>query len=210
MAKPNGKEANVLLAVDVGNTQTSLGAFSDGALLATWTLTTPERLTADEAFETAFSALERMARRASFDVRNRATGVDASVRETSSAGALSLEPDLVDDAVISCVVPDLAAPWQEALRRLAGRRPLTVGPGIKTGVRMKYRDPAEIGADRMADLAALLADYAPPATRPTSRSSTPRACFWEASSRRAWRLARALWRRVRRSFPSSRSRRPKR
>ena len=163
MAKPNGKDANVLLAVDVGNTQTSLGAFSDGALLATWTLTTPERLTADEAFETAFTALERMARRASFDVRNRATGVDASVRETSSAGALSLEPDLVDDAVISCVVPDLAAPWQEALRRLTGRRPLTVGPGIKTGVRMKYRDPAEIGADRMADLAALLADYAPPA-----------------------------------------------
>ena len=35
MAKPNGKDANVLLAVDVGNTQTSLGAFSDGALLAT-------------------------------------------------------------------------------------------------------------------------------------------------------------------------------
>ena len=157
MAKPNGKEANVLLAVDVGNTQTSLGAFSDGALLATWTLTTPERLTADEAFETAFTALERMARRASFDVWNRATGVDASVHETPSAGALSLVPDLVDDAVISCVVPDLAAPWQEALRCL------TVGPGIKTGVRMKYRDPAEIGADRMADLAALLADYAPPA-----------------------------------------------
>ena len=77
MAKPNGKDANVLLAVDVGNTQTSLGAFSDGALLATWTLTTPERLTVDEAFETAFTALERMARRASFDVWNRATGVDA-------------------------------------------------------------------------------------------------------------------------------------
>ena len=110
MAKPNGKEANVLLAVDVGNTQTSLGAFSDGTLLATWTLTTPERLTADEAFETAFTALERMARRASFDVRNRATGVDASVREMPSAGALSLDPDLVDDAVISCVVPDLAGP----------------------------------------------------------------------------------------------------
>lgn len=85
------------------------------------------------------------------------------MHETPSAGALSLVPDLVDDAVISCVVPDLAAPWQEALRCLTGRRPLTVGPGIKTGVRMKYRDPAEIGADRMADLAALLADYAPPA-----------------------------------------------
>ena len=163
MAKRNGNEANVLLAVDVGNTQTSLGAFSDGALLTTWTLTTPERLTADEAFEAAFSSLERMARRASFDVWNRAAGADAAACVTPSAGALSLDPDAVDDAVVSCVVPDLSAPWQEALRRLTGRRPLSVGPGIKTGVRMKYRDPAEIGADRMADLAALLADYAPPA-----------------------------------------------
>ena len=57
MAKRNGKDANVLLAVDVGNTQTSLGAFSDGALLATWTLTTPERFTDDEAFETLLFAV---------------------------------------------------------------------------------------------------------------------------------------------------------
>lgn len=58
---------------------------------------------------------------------------------------------------------DLASAWLEALRELTGRRPLSVGPGIKTGIRMKYRDPAEVGADRIADLAAVLGDYEPPA-----------------------------------------------
>ena len=77
--------------------------------------------------------------------------------------APSLDPNSVSDAILSCVVPDLASAWLEALRELTGRRPLSVGPGIKTGIRMKYRDPAEVGADRIADLAAVLGDYEPPA-----------------------------------------------
>lgn len=49
MGDRNAKRAGVLLAVDVGNTRTSLGVFDGDELLATWTLTTPSSLTADEA-----------------------------------------------------------------------------------------------------------------------------------------------------------------
>ncbi len=163
MGERNRKDCDVLLAVDVGNTRTSLGAFADGELLAARTLTTPASLTADEAFDAAFSSVQRMARRASFQLRDRLGSSSETVQDSFVEGALSLDPDSVADAVLSCVVPDLSSSWQAALRELTGRRPLTVGPGIKTGVRMRYRDPAEIGADRMADLAALLLDYEPPA-----------------------------------------------
>lgn len=163
MVKSDAGDAGMVLAVDVGNTETSLGVFSGGELLATWTLTTPERLTADEAFDAALSSIELMARRASHELWNRLADEEAESCGSSPDTVMSLSPDAVRDAVLSCVVPDLSSSWQAALRVLARRRPLTVGPGVKTGIRMKYRDPAEIGADRMADLAALLADYAPPA-----------------------------------------------
>lgn len=163
MGDRNGKSAGALLAVDVGNTRTSLGVFDGDELLATWTLTTPSSLTADEAFDVAFSALRSMSQRISSDLRNRAGDAFETMRDDSMEDASSLDPGSISDAVLSCVVPDLASAWLEALRELTGRRPLSVGPGIKTGIRMKYRDPAEVGADRIADLAAVLGDYEPPA-----------------------------------------------
>ena len=163
MGDRNGKSAGALLAVDVGNTRTSLGVFDGDGLLATWTLTTPSSLTADEAFDVAFSALRSMSQRISSDLRNRVGDAFETVRDGSMEDASSLDPGSVSDAVLSCVVPDLASAWLKALRELTGRRPLSVGPGIKTGIRMKYRDPAEVGADRIADLAAVLGDYEPPA-----------------------------------------------
>lgn len=129
-----------VLAVDVGNSETSLGVFDEGDLMAIWSLTTPDRLTDDEAFAVLSSALDHMEAKMSVD-----------------GGSLE-----IGDAVLSSVVPQLTSAWQSALRELSSRRPLTVGPGVKTGVRMRYRDPAEIGADRMADLAAVLADHTPP------------------------------------------------
>lgn len=132
--------AKRVAAVDVGNAATSLGVFDGGRLAATWSMTTSDRLTDDEAFAALKGALGFM-------------------EEKAHAGRGSF---VVEDAVLSSVVPQLTAAWQSALRRLAGTRPLTIGPGVKTGIRMRYRDPAEVGADRMADLAAVVADYEPP------------------------------------------------
>ena len=130
-----------ILCVDVGNTETSFGFFRSSRLLASWTGTTPDCLTSDEAFSLVCDALTAMER-----------------KEHMSSGEFSVE-----DTVLSSVVPQHTAAWQTALRQVADKRPLTVGPGIKTGIRMRYKDPAEVGADRIADLAAVLADYNPPA-----------------------------------------------
>lgn len=123
-----------ILAVDAGNTETRFGVFSDGRLGATWSITTPQRITADEAL----LSIEH------FVGMRFGDGID------------------VEDSIVASVVPALTDSWAQALRQLCGRRPLLVGPGVKTGMRMRYSDPSEIGADRMADLVAAKEFYATP------------------------------------------------
>ncbi|WP_455136908.1 type III pantothenate kinase [Thermophilibacter sp.] len=126
-----GGEKNVL-TVDVGNTTTRLGLFSGEELAGTWELTTPERLTADEAR----LALEQ------------------------ALGALGAPAPA--GAILACVVPTLTEPWSRALLAASASCPLVVGPGLRTGVRMLYDDPSEVGADRIADVVAARADYGAP------------------------------------------------
>ena len=121
-----------LLAVDVGNTATRLGLFRDGGLASTWELTTHERLTVDEA---------RM--------------------QLAQAAALMGEA-LPEEAILACVVPTLTDVWRRALAAACGCRPLVVGPGLKTGLKMRYDDPSEVGADRVADARAARDDYGAP------------------------------------------------
>lgn len=68
----------------------------------------------------------------------------------------------LDGAILGCVVPPLSDAWREALARACGSRPLVVGPGLRSGVRMRYDDPAEIGADRVADVVAARERYGSP------------------------------------------------
>lgn len=121
-----------LLAVDVGNTRTRLGLFSGDELVGTWELTTHERLTADEARMQLAQVLALMGER------------------------------LPDDAILACVVPMLTDVWRRALAGSCSGRAYVVGPGLKTGLRMRYDDPSEVGADRVADVVAARADYGAP------------------------------------------------
>ena len=121
-----------LLAVDVGNTVTRFGVFMGDALAGSWEVTTPGHLTADEAWAQADRALDML---------------DA--------------PD-PDSTILSCVVPSLSSAWRSALARLCDRRPLVVGPGLKTGIRMRYDDPSEVGSDRVADAVAAREAYGAP------------------------------------------------
>ncbi len=123
---------NVLVA-DVGNTETCFGLFRGGKLVGRRALSTRERLTSDEAL---------------ISVR----GILAMVAPGTA----------VDGAILSCVVPPLTETWVRALRELCASRPLVVGPGLKTGVKMRYRDPAEVGSDRVADLVAARERYGAP------------------------------------------------
>ncbi len=146
-------EGHCVLAVDVGNTSTGFGLFSADAgetdePLGTWELTTPARITADEARMQVAQVLGVLAR----DV--------AGQRSLSSERAAAAEPPL--DAVLSCVVPPLTEAWSAALATACHTRPIVVGPGLKTGLRMRYRDPAEIGPDRIADVVAAKSAYGSP------------------------------------------------
>ena len=130
-----------VLTVDVGNTTTRLGLFlCDGTnkgaqpeLLGTCELTTPARVTADEA----------------------------AIQIGQALGILG-EKATVDGAILSCVVPVLTSAWQQALARVSETRPVTVGPGLKSGVPMRYDDPSEVGPDRVADVVAARAAHGAP------------------------------------------------
>ncbi|MCL2529025.1 MAG: type III pantothenate kinase [Coriobacteriia bacterium] len=119
-------QAPYVLAVDVANQITRFGLFSGDALQASWSVTTPARITSDEARLTIKSFLQ----------------------DSLETGEVTL------DAILSCVVPDLSNTWFEALRTLCKQRPLVVSPGIKTGLHMNYNDPSEVGSDRIADMVA--------------------------------------------------------
>jgi len=113
----------MLLAIDIGNTQTVIGVFDGAALRANWRVATRRDATADE-----------------IGVQLRALFEQAS-----------LEPATIDAGIVSSVVPDLNGPYSEAGRRHLGTVPMFVGPGIKTGMPILYDNPHEVGADRIVN-----------------------------------------------------------
>ncbi|MCD7947308.1 MAG: type III pantothenate kinase [Oscillospiraceae bacterium] len=72
------------------------------------------------------------------------------------------DPGAVTGAILACVVPPLAASVAEALRRLTGRRPMVVGPGIKTGLNIRSDLHNQLGADIVACSVAVTAKYPSP------------------------------------------------
>ncbi len=69
----------------------------------------------------------------------------------------------VSHSVLASVVPALTAPTSEAIARLTGAAPLEVAPGIKTGLKIRTDNPAEVGADRIVNAVAALSLFGGPA-----------------------------------------------
>jgi type III pantothenate kinase len=124
----------MLLAVDVGNTNVTLALFEGERLVADWRVTSHRERTADEM------AVEL---RQLFNLRG-------------------FELDVVSGVVISSVVPNLNPALIEASRRYLKREPVMVGPGVKTGVRIRYENPKDVGADRIANALAAYTKYGGP------------------------------------------------
>lgn len=131
-----------VLTVDAGNTTTRLGIFrlpgagdrgAEPELVGTCELTTPERATADEL----------------------------RIQLDQARGAMPRAE--LDGAILSCVVPPLTDTWRRALAGAVPTRPLVVGPGLRSGVRMRYDDPSEVGPDRIADVVAARGRFGAPA-----------------------------------------------
>ena len=124
----------MLLTIDIGNTQTTNALFDGEEMVARWATTTCSSETPDEVHRTLAAQL--------------------------SLAGYSLED--VTDVALASVVPALAATMSEVAQRVSGKRPVVVGPGIKSGLPMRYDNPAEIGADRVADAVAAVNIYGAP------------------------------------------------
>jgi len=125
----------VLLVVDVGNTQTHFGTFDGDRLVEHWRLATVREATADELGGILRTLLE---------LRGGAMGDLAS-------------------SIVSSTVPQLEPEWTAMARRYLGHQMLTVGPGLRTGMAIRYDNPHEIGADRLVNSVAIRDRFGGPA-----------------------------------------------
>lgn len=161
------------LAVDVGNTTSTFGLFGSEAgagdePLGRCELTTPELLTVDEACLQLSSVLTLLCgtelREGGGEPRaSREGGGENRGLSAGGEGPRSPRPGGPGMAsILSCVVPSLSDVWAQALERSLGTRPVVVGPGLRTGIRMAYRDPAEVGPDRIADALAARQSHGSP------------------------------------------------
>ena len=124
----------MVLAVDIGNSNVVLGLFEGEKLRFVSRLKTDKGKTPDD-WACALKSIFEL-----YEVRRA----------------------LVEGAILSSVVPQLTQPMAFALERTVGKRPLIVGPGIKTGLNIRIDDPAQLGSDLCVDAVAALSLYTPP------------------------------------------------
>jgi type III pantothenate kinase len=116
----------MLLVVDVGNTQTHFGTYRDAELVEHWRFTTVRDSTADE-----LGAVLR------------------NLLELRGIGLADLEA-----SIVSSTVPQLRPEWESMAARYLDHEMLVVGPGLKTGMALRYDNPREIGPDRLVNAVA--------------------------------------------------------
>jgi type III pantothenate kinase len=116
----------MLLVVDVGNTQTHLGAFDGTELVQDWRFATVRRSTADE--------------------------LGAALRALLELRGLAFAD--IDASIVSSTVPQLRPEWAAMAERYLGSELAVVGPGLKVGMPIRYDNPREIGPDRLVNAVA--------------------------------------------------------
>lgn len=124
----------MLLAIDIGNTNITLGLFEEDLLKMTARLATDPRKTADEY---------------AIDIKDVLSLHGEDVRE-------------IEDCIISSVVPAVGSAISSAVALLCHTVPLMLGPGVKTGLNIKIDNPAQLGADLAAGAVGALNEYTMP------------------------------------------------
>ncbi len=124
----------MILVVDVGNTNITYGVYQGQELKATFHITTKTPRTSDEYGVILLDLLERK-------------GIDVARLEGS---------------IISSVVPDVMHSLTGGIVRYTNTKPLIVGPGVKTGIKVVTENPRAIGADRIVDAVAAYEKYGGP------------------------------------------------
>jgi type III pantothenate kinase len=124
----------MILVIDVGNTNIVLGLYDGKNLLHDWRLSTNRASTADEYGMTMYNLFQH-------------------------AG---IKLDQVEGVIISSVVPPLMFVLEQLCLKYVKKAPLIVGPGVKTGLNIRYENPREVGADRIVNAVAAIEMYGSP------------------------------------------------
>ncbi|MBZ4644117.1 MAG: type pantothenate kinase [Deferribacteres bacterium] len=124
----------MIFAVDIGNTNIVVGVFKGKELVCNFRLATDTLKTTDEYAATALLLLN---------------GQGINVKE-------------IDSVVISSVVPQLIYTFSKMSKKYFNLEPLVIGPGVKTGLKIKLENPKEVGADRVVNAVAAIEKYGTP------------------------------------------------
>ncbi|NFP93440.1 type III pantothenate kinase [Clostridium sporogenes] len=124
----------MILVLDVGNTNIVLGIYKNKKLIANWRLATDNKRTADE--------------------------YGIQVIELFSHNNLSFSD--IEGVIISSVVPNIMYSLEHMISKYFNIKPIIVGPGVKTGINIKYDNPKEVGADRIVNAVAAHEIYEKP------------------------------------------------
>jgi type III pantothenate kinase len=125
----------MLLCIDIGNTNITLGLYEGAALGPRWRLSTESERMPDE-FGLQITGLLTLAGKSPADIQG---------------------------VAMASVVPPLTGRWIETCRTYLKSNPLVIDAGVRTGVKIRYEDPRAVGADRIVDAAAAFRLYGGPA-----------------------------------------------
>lgn len=125
----------MLLVVDVGNTNITMGIMEGQEILGTFRMTTKDSRTSDEYGVLVYDMIRRK----------------------------GFKPEEIEDTIIASVVPKIMYSFTNAIYKYFGKNPIIVGPGIKTGISIKTSNPKQLGADRIVDAVAAYEIYGGPA-----------------------------------------------
>lgn len=121
----------MILVLDVGNTNIVLGIYQEKKLLVEWRLSTDYKRTADEY----------------------------AIQVTQLFYQSGVDMKSIEGVIISSVVPNIMYSLEHMIRKYFNTTPIIVGPGVKTGINIKYDNPKEVGADRIVNAVAAYDTY---------------------------------------------------
>lgn len=124
----------MILVVDVGNTNMTLGVYEKDELKATFRMMTETPRTSDEF----------------------------GVMLLTLLNTRGITPDMIEGSIIGSVVPDVMYSLTRGMERYLGTTPIIVGPGVKTGIKLVTENPRNVGADLIVDAVAAYEKYGGP------------------------------------------------
>lgn len=124
----------MIFVIDVGNTNIVLGVYKGKELLHHWRLSTNRSATVDEYGINIYNLFQ----------------------------FVGIKMEQIEGVIISSVVPPLMGMLEKLCLKYMRKTPLIVGPGVKTGLNIRYENPREVGADRIVNSVAGIAKYGAP------------------------------------------------